>query len=730
MNSMNIESLIKSASSHVGVSWPLDRSVAVNPLLDSYDKPFFVALTELERQLGEHLWPTVVHTTEAVKRGFNLPSFDSQKSSTPKLRPGTYFERGGEDIRAAQRVRALVGQLMLEATTMENSANLDLISRAVHVLCSYTSWSGTSHKVHRELADLLVNKNLDELISGFGGWSEEQIVEEFRRHFARLPGWAAWAKWNDEWARDTHKAKISRAQFLTISLAADLVASSTTGAAPEVSAREQSKEGAARLVALENATYSKILQSLKIESVADAIPLLQVVTCIDVRSEPLRRALEVDPRVATFGFAGFFGVPAEITALGEAESYEALPVLVTPSLKVEALGAQFAPRDLELRVSELFADLTHEPQAMFALAEGAGWFGLPWIAYKKIRGLATPLPQTSPITVWQLDTENKADIAMGALQGMGLTKNFARFVAFLGHASRTSANPHYATLDCGACAGHPGGSSAQILADILNETGVRGELLLRGIEIPLTTTFLAGEHNTTTESVVMYSENASEVRELVQIFKGASDLLAQERDEKQRSISRSRRTLLRKSRDWAETRPEWGLANHVSFVIADRRTIRGANLGGQSFLHSYDVESDGDGAILRSILAAPVVVAHWINMSYYFSTVAPDLLGAGDKSVLNPVGDFAVIAGDDPDLRLGLPWQSVAAPTAPYHLPVRLMVVVQAPLDRIAGAIAAEPLVTQLVEGQWIRLVARADEADQWHEWVPAQGWSDTLYYH
>lgn len=723
-----IAALIKCASTHVGASWPLDRAVAVNPLLDSTDQPFVVALTELERQLGQTLWPTELHTSEAEKRGLKVSSVAAPSDEmTPMVRPATYFERGAASERAARKIRALVGQLFLEATTLDNHGGLDLISRAIIVLRSYTSWSGTSHALHRELADLLSTKTLDQLVSGLGGWSEEQIIEEFRRHFARLPGWAAWAKWNDEWARNPHKAKISRAEFLTISLAADLVASSSATSAPVALQREPSNEGFSRLVALEEATYSKILQAIKSESVGDEVPLLQVVTCIDVRSEPLRRALERDPRVATFGFAGFFGVPAEIKSLGESESYEALPVLVPPSIHAESIGAEFAPKDLELRMSELFAELTHEPQAMFALAEGAGWFGLPWITYKKARSLNISLRTSSPVTLWQTDAANKADIAEGALRGMELTTNFARYVTFLGHGSTTTANPHYATLDCGACAGHAGGSNAQILADMLNETGVRGELLLRGIEIPMTTTFLAGEHNTTTESVELYVEDESGVRELLQIFKGASDALAMERNAKLKSTSRAHRTMLRRSRDWAETRPEWGLANHVSFVIAERKTMRGAKLDGQSFLHSYDAESDWDGAILRSILAAPVVVAHWINMSYYFSTVSPDVLGAGDKSLLNPVGDFGVIAGDDPDLRQGLPWQSVAAATRPYHLPVRLMVVVQAPLDRIAAAVAAEPLVTQLVEGQWIRLVARADEADHWQEWIPAQGWSDTL---
>ena len=724
----DVATLIKSASSHVGVSWPLDRAVAVNPLLDAYDQPFVDAVTELERQLGTELWPSGLHLIEAAVRGLHTSGNFAEEIDDRAARPETYFERATTSVNEKEKIRALVGQLILESTTLENPVELELIPRAILVLRSYTSWSGTSRSLHIRLADLLSSKSLEELVTGLRGWSDEQIVEEFRRHFARLPGWAAWAKWNDEWARAPHKAKISRSEFLTISLAADLVAATAVAAPPAVEKVAENSDGIARLVELESATYRNILQALKAESVGDTTLLLQVVTCIDVRSEPLRRALEVDPRVSTFGFAGFFGIPAEVRAVGEPESYEALPVLVAPSVKVEGVGAQFAPRDLELRMSELFAELTHEPQAMFALAEGAGWFGLPWITYKKARALATPLHQTSPITIWLVDAQNKVDIAEGALRGMGLTKNFGRFVTFLGHGSTTAANPHYATLDCGACAGHAGGANAQILADLLNDPGVRGELLLRGIEIPTETIFLAGEHNTTTESVELYSENQSAIRELINIFQRASDLLVLERNQGSNSAKRAHRNVLRKARDWAETRPEWGLANHVSFVIADRATMRGAKLGGQSFLHSYDVESDRDGSILRSILAAPVVVAHWINMSYYFSTVAPDVLGAGDKSLLNPVGDFGVIAGDDPDLRLGLPWQSVAAAQRPYHLPVRLMVAVQAPLERISAAVAAEPLVTQLVEGQWIRLVAREDAASTWQEWIPKEGWSDTLY--
>jgi hypothetical protein len=58
---------------------------------------------------------------------------------------------------------------------------------------------------------------------------------------------------------------------------------------------------------------------------------VQAAFCIDVRSEPLRRALEaVHPGMQTLGFAGFFGLPVAYTPLATEASRPQLPGLLAP----------------------------------------------------------------------------------------------------------------------------------------------------------------------------------------------------------------------------------------------------------------------------------------------------------------------------------------------------------------------------------------------------------------
>ena len=620
----------------------------------------------------------------------------------------------------------MVGQVLLEATSRPSEIGGGVLDRARRVLTGRASWVEAPRAVRSIAAALLESLEIGGLVDRLGPWTDPEVEEELARHLGRLPGWAAWAKWHDAWDRDGHPAGVTRREFLSLSLAVDLAWLDHLGAIypspPPLLVIEAPAPGLERLEQLEASVHGSMMERLAPRQPVEVPePRFQVVTCIDVRSEPLRRALEERADLETFGFAGFFGVLATVQPSGDREAYESLPVLAAPSAAIVGGPSPTVGENERVAADGTLAELTHEPTAMFALAETTGLLGSPLLVLRSfLRSREAGLSEIPGD--WHLEADGVVDIAEGALRGMGLTGPFAPEVLFLGHGSTTTNNPHFATLECGACAGHAGGPNAAVLAGVLNDAEVRHALADRGIAIPAATRFLSGVHDTTRE-VVTVDGLAS--HELTSVLASASGSVARWRSGDERlSTDAARRRLASKAADWAEVRPEWGLADHAAFVVAARSSIRGIDLEGRSFLHSYDPAHDIDGAILASILAAPVVVAQWINAAYYFSTVAPGVLGAGDKTLLNPVGDFAVLEGDDPDLRVGLPIQSVAAGHRPVHLPVRLLVAVEAPLERTATAVLSTPMPRQLVEGEWVRLVGRAGPLEPWVSWVPGSGWA------
>ena len=108
--------------------------------------------------------------------------------------------------------------------------------------------------------------------------------------------------------------------------------------------------------------------------------------------------------------------------------------------------------------------------------------------------------------------------------------------------------------------------------------------------------------------------------------------------------------------------------------------------------------------------------------------MAPEVFGAGDKTLHNPVGGIGVLCGEGRDLRVGVPWQSVAVADRLYHESMRLLAVVQAPLDRLDTVIGRNTVLGQLVNGQWLHLVAgpgggagwRLRHDGAWRPWEPA----------
>jgi uncharacterized protein YbcC (UPF0753/DUF2309 family) len=145
-------------------------------------------------------------------------------------------------------------------------------------------------------------------------------------------------------------------------------------------------------------------------------------------------------------------------------------------------------------------------------------------------------------------------------------------------------------------------------------------------------------------------------------------------------------------------------------------------LDGRAFLHCYDWRTDLDFKTLELIMTAPVVVASWISLQYYGSTVAPDVFGSGNKLIHNVVGGFGVLEGNGGNLRTGLPRQAVHDGERPVHQPLRLAVYVEAPVPALNDVLARHPQVKELFDNGWLHLLALQD--GRVASRYAAQGWS------
>jgi uncharacterized protein len=460
----------------------------------------------------------------------------------------------------------------------------------------------------------------------------------------------------------------------------------------------------------------------------------QLIFCIDVRSEPFRRILEKKGAYETFGFAGFFGLSIKIANDITKESYSSCPVLINPthkvSISVDCNGAKNNLLYTEYRrnfFKGIYQSLKYNFTSPFFLAESLGLFSGVWMGLRtffplfaiKLRDEMKKMIRSEPKERFMLDDisfDDQCNYAYGALKMMGIINNFAPIIVFCGHGSQTQNNAFSAALDCGACGGNSGGNNAYILAAILNNQEIRKYLKNRDILIPKDTCFLAAQHNTTTDEVKLYKGHIKESDILKKIEKLELDLASAR---KENNANRSEKLGFPKntdksslytklsSSDWAQVRPEWGLAKNASFIVGPRDITKNIDLQGRSFLHSYDYNQDEDNSILTTILTAPMIVAQWINCQYLFSTLDNVSYGAGSKVTKNITGKIGIMQGNASDLMSGLPLQSVNIDDKiNYHQPIRLITIVCAPKEKISQVIGEQLVLQKLFGNGWVRLIS------------------------
>ncbi|QNP46895.1 DUF2309 domain-containing protein [Sphingomonas sediminicola] len=589
---------------------------------------------------------------------------------------------------------------------------------------------------------------------------------------ARLPGWAGHIRWRNEYAgRDlVEDAPASAADLLALwtfvlrsapdrwtwradelhvdateellghfDIGADQRSLHAEGrcALREIGSLHEDDLGLMFMEAAERTFRGSIVQRIRgsaSTSPADGRPTAQLVFCIDVRSEPFRRAIESQGTYETLGYAGFFGLPISLTSADGASSRNLLPVLLRPAhavVKGPAVGQETRARKSwakKLRRSSaqrIFDAIKNGIGTSFAAAEATG----PLAAARMVESCVGPslkslsgrdescfAPDRSRIPL-----SDQVDYARSLFSMTGLGTNLARLVVLVGHGSHAVNNPFASALDCGACGGHRGGENARLLAAILNDADVRKALAEDSVEIPADTVFVGAEHDTTRDFVRVFDTQlipATHEQDLANLKADLSTAGDRCREERGQRLGRSARDLLVGSQHWGEVRPEWGLAGNAAFIVGPRELTKDANLEGRVFLHSYNWASDPTGAALEVILTAPMIVAQWINCQYLFSTVDNSRFGAGDKITHNVLGGIGVVQGNGGDLRVGLPRQSLYDDQGvPYHVPQRLLTIVEAPLDRLEEIIDRNAILQRLFGNGWVQLIAVEPNTGRFRCW-------------
>ena len=440
-------------------------------------------------------------------------------------------------------------------------------------------------------------------------------------------------------------------------------------------------------------------------------PAIQAAFCIDVRSEVFRRALEqVDSEVETIGFAGFFGLPVAHRAKASDIVEMRAPVLLKPGLASVSASdpdADWAMR-LHRRAVRAWGRFKMAAVSAFAFVEAAG----PLYVAKLIKDARSHAKDVTYGDAPAVDLPDEDRIAAGeqVLRAMSLTEGFARVVLIAGHGSSVTNAPHASALQCGACGGHAGDVNARLLAALLNDPVVRAGLVGKGILIPDDTVFLAGLHDTVSDHVTVFQDHGTpdhgkDIERLKAVLSKAGTIARLERAVVLPRADDAEKLALRGG-DWSDLRPEWGLAGCSAFIAAPRHRSAGRDLAGRSFLHSYDWRADKGFGTLELILTAPVVVASWISLQYYGSSVAPEAFGAGNKLIHNVTGGIGVVEGNGGLIRAGLPWQSVHDGEGLRHEPLRLHVVLEAPTEAISAVLDRNPDVRALFDNGWLALSA------------------------
>jgi len=755
--------VIENAATIITPYWPLKTFIATNPLAGLEEKGFETAIESGKSIHGGNGLPTRAMLKGARDKGLidlDIVRRIGREQNSAAAEILTYPDQNDHAFEAVKSsTSALDTQMIkwLSAFLDEGQAGTAMPYREDGFYSAFTKLAAHDNVLNKNSAfkETLKNtpaKPLAALSNMLAAYSDDEKQAIIETHLTALPGWSGYVKWRSQQSQDPWQAAypITLAAYIAVRfLIADALNIDISAKTAPVSAPSDNEAPLIWLKAWEE-TYRETLTAQIEQNIKDNAPQkgqasdtpsAQFIFCIDVRSEVFRRYLERTGNYETYGFAGFFGIPVSYSPFGTDHVVASCPVLLQPrhhvnetaheSHKGEAkkIGAHDKQR---LNWKSFFGSLKNNVASPFALVETSGiGFGGRMIGRTLLPSLTSKADAhndnhghdaITPCTAHDdagngISLEDQIFYAEAGLRVMGLTENFAPLVVLTGHGGETVNNPYASGLDCGACGGNHGGANAKIMAQVYNNPQVRKGLAERGLNIPDDTYFVAALHNTTTDTLRLFNHDkiaAHQPDVLASVLKDLETTRLNASGERAKAMgiqtnNKSDSGICKKvetrAKDWAQVRPEWGLARNAAFIVGNRRITKGLDLEGRTFLHSYNWQDDKDGTALEIILTAPMVVAQWINSQYYFSTVDNNKYGSGSKVTHNVTGKIGVMQGNGSDLMTGLPLQSLMRDdNTLYHEPLRLMCVVHAPMERVSMLIERNEILQTLFNGDWVAL--------------------------
>ncbi|MCB1049646.1 MAG: DUF2309 family protein [Acidobacteria bacterium] len=726
---------LATACEKIAPLWPLDQSIAVNPWWKMRERPFQEVAAELAvladirclppQSLFRDQWLKRIQSehlrTAACEAGSNWQAPELLSALDTPLKTAPTFQTLSALLDSTANVHAFSWREEVSYQIGQFCALYRQNPKIFNGLSPYQAWMAVLQK-DRDLVIQMGCPELKDLVGKLPTHAEElfaQMVAQLSNeaafsHFAQallfdMPGWAGHFAYQDLQANFKGELSQSIQSFLAIRMAWEwlLLQLSST---PKFSGVDTIYLGQfAKIpfwIAAERALQEPFWIWQRALELATVSPLhtqfrqplngstrkaeLQAVFCIDVRSEPARRALEQQySGIQTLGFAGFFGLPIALTCQGKTQPQ--LPGLLPADLEVPLVPES---PNWQGVISKAF----ETPLTAFPAVETLGlkkWVDLAKnTLFPRHEHLAIASQPGQKLDLYRagkpLNAEEKAVLLQPILRNMAIEKNLAETVLLVGHASSTQNNPQAAGLDCGACGGQSGEVNVRILAQCLNDAEVRGFLQRLGTRIPDDTRFVPALHLTSLNQLKPLADVPDQVSTWLT---GANQTLAESQGPERRPNPIS----------WSNLQPEWGLAGNQALILAPRSRTRHLDLQGAVFLHDYVDADDPHGKLLESLMLAPMVVTNWINLQYFASVVAPQKWGSGNKLLHNVVdGNWGVFEGQGGDLRGGLAHQSLVDAGELRHIPVRLSVYIQADPEVIAEIIRRQPVLAELVTNQWL----------------------------